>query len=182
MTALVASLALMMWWVPHPRAVLARVSGYYAGVSSYEAKLRVKSHEVRDGTLRVQRPFAFHIDIYKKTRTGVVVERTQIFDGTSYRSIDHSQNTTATSLAPPVEYAAGLLFLTTTTWSDVTVEYETSGRFGDVVLELTPTSTRAFQRLWLVTEPSNWRVTRAVVLDAGGELHELSFYEPRLGP
>lgn len=54
------------------------------------------------------------------------------------------------------------------------------GAKGDYVLELTPKKPSAqYKKLWLVVDPSNFRVKQSVVLNSAGDTNEFRFYEPK---
>jgi len=171
---------------PSATTVLANVQQHYANAKHLTAKFKQTvtvasfgTTKTSDGQLWVAKPSSFRLDYMTARRNTVVVTKSFISNGTTLWSIDHTNKqivqTQLQSSALPVVFS----FLTGVP-AQVTAAIDTSGTYGvtgDVVLVLTPNQPSSqFERLYLVTDPSDWHVNASVVIDPNHNTNQFAFF------
>lgn len=172
--------------------LVGKVQSFYKATPQLTAKFRQTTMnatfgvpQVSDGKVYLKKPGKMRWDYYSK-RSATVVTKSQISDGTTIWVVDKNgkwyfRQTLAKSALP-----VAVTFLTGT--GDLKAEFnaaiDTSGLYNkttpdDHVLKLTPKKPSVqIKALYLVVDPTNYRVKKSVVVNAAGDTNQFAFHEP----
>jgi outer membrane lipoprotein carrier protein len=178
---------------PSADKVLAGVQKFYAGISHVKALFRqeVKNatfgrSDVSDGQLWIAKPGKMRWDYYakktKKTKTSVA--KSFISNGSYLYVVDNENKQVIKkdlqkNLLPT---AVTFLYGKGDLAADFTPSIDTRGTYGgkgDTVLELTPkASSTQYKKLYLVVDPSDFRVKESIIIDGAGNSNHFRFFKP----
>lgn len=172
-------------------AVLDRVQRFYAAADRYAAKVRHvevdAAHRTttrRDGRLAVVRPGQSRWEYFAAGARAPTVGEAVVFDGQHGWVIDHQRRQLVPTATPDPTLAAAVSFMDggghLASLATAASRVRVARGDGDlVIVTLTPgPGASTYRRLAFVVDPSNWRVTQSIVIDAVGVEHTFSFYEP----
>ncbi|HVV88246.1 MAG TPA: outer membrane lipoprotein carrier protein LolA [Kofleriaceae bacterium] len=178
---------------PNAADVLAGVQKFYAGIQHVSAKFRqeVKNStfgrsDVSDGRLWIAKPGKMRWDyLAKKTKkTKTTVAKSFISNGNYLYVVDNENKQVIKkdlekNLLPT---AVTFLYGKGDLAADFTPALDNTGTYGaktDYVLALTPKQSSAqYKMLYLVVDPSNYRVKESIIVDGAGNTNHFRFYEP----
>ncbi len=170
-------------------AVVAKVQAFYKDTETLRAKFRQTvtnatfgRKSISDGYVWIKKPGKMRWDYYSKKKP-VQVTKSFISDGQTLWAVFHQdmqffkQSTKDNLLPVAITFLAGKGDLST----DFIAAIDTRsgyGAKGDYVVKLTPRKPNAqYKTLWLVVDPSNYRVKQSVVLNSKGDTNQFAFYE-----
>ncbi len=168
--------------------VVGRVQAFYKKTTHLIAKFRQTytnktfgTTTVSDGKVYIKKPGKMRWDYAGKK---IKVEKSFITDGKMLWAVEHDnrqyfKKDIKQNLLP---VAVTFLYGKGDLARDFTAKLDTSGTYGqksDYVLELTPRQPSAqYKTLYLVVDPSNFRVKQSIVIEASGNTNHFRFYEP----
>ena len=182
---------------PTAAEILAGVQKFYAGITGVEAKFRQEvtnatfgRTDISDGQVFISKPGKMRWNYFAKPKKGKpqTLAKEFISDGNYLYVVDHEnkqiiekdlrQNLLPTAIT--FLYGKGDLA------ADFTPTLDTSGTYGskgDLVLKLTPKQPSAqYKHLFLVVNPSDFRVKESILIDAANNKNHFRFYEPNFQP
>jgi len=137
---------------------------------------------VSDGQVYLKKPGKMRWDYVSKRKK--TITRSQMSDGKAIWVVlvqdkqYFEQSLSDSALPVAVTFLTGKGNLK----SDFNAVLDASGKFGkktDRVLHLTPKQPSAqFKDLYLVIDPSNYRVKESIIINAGGDVNKFQFFEP----
>jgi outer membrane lipoprotein-sorting protein len=178
---------------PTAAEILAGVQKFYAGITGVNAKFRQEvvnttfgRSDISDGYVRIQKPGKMRWEYYGKKQAGKprAVIKDFISNGKYLYVVDRDNKQVIKkdlqkNLLPT---AITFLYGKGDLAADFTPEIDTSGTYGDKgahVLKLTPKAKSVqYKNLYLVVDPTNFRVKESIIIDAGGNKNHFRFYEP----
>jgi outer membrane lipoprotein carrier protein len=178
---------------PTAAEILAGVQKFYGGISGVNAKFRQEvvnstfgRSEISDGYVRIQKPGKMRWEYYEKKKAGKprVISKDFISNGKYLYVVDRDNKQVIKkdlqkNLLPT---AITFLYGKGDLAADFTPEIDKTGTFGDKgahVLKLTPKSPSAqYKFLYLVVDPTTFRVKESIIIDAAGNKNHFRFYEP----
>ena len=171
-----------------------KVQEFYKATPQLSAKFRQTTMNVTfgvptmsDGRVYLKKPGKMRWDYYSKRQKNVVT-KSQLSDGKTIWVVDkngkwyYRQDLQKSALPVAVTFLTG----TGNLEAEFTAAIDKSGTYNadarDAhVLKLTPKKPSAqIKNLYLVVDPTNFRVKRSVVVNAAGDTNQFSFYEPDL--
>jgi len=181
---------------PTAAEVVAGVQQFYRGVSSVKAKFQQEvtnatfgRTDVSDGTLLIKKPGNMRWQYNAKKRKGkaAVVAKDFISNGSYLYVVDYENKQVIKKdlkkdlLPTAITFLYGKGDLA----ADFTPELDTSGKYGAkaaVVLKLVPKASSAqYKALYLVVDPSDYRVTESIIVDGSGNTNHFRFTAPSFG-
>ncbi len=170
-------------------AVVAKVQAFYKDTETLRAKFRQTvtnttfgRQSISDGYVWIKKPGKMRWDYYSKKKP-VKVTKSFISDGQTLWAVFHQdmqffkQSTKDNLLPVAITFLAGKGDLST----DFVAAIDTRSGYGaksDYVVKLTPRKPNAqYKTLWLVVDPSDYRVKQSVVLNSKGDTNQFAFYE-----
>lgn len=178
---------------PAAGAVLDGVQKFYAGIQGVSAKFRQEvtnatfgRSDTSDGQLFISKPGKMRWNYFAKKRSGkeLKIAKEFISDSTYLYVVDHENKQVikkdlAKNLLPT---AITFLYGKGDLAADFVPTLDAASGFGgksDYVLRLTPRQPSAqYKHLFLVVDPSNYRVKESVIIDGAGNKNHFRFYEP----
>jgi outer membrane lipoprotein carrier protein len=176
---------------PSATRIVDRVQEFYRTTKHLSAKFRQTNVNatfgktaISDGRVYLKKPGKMRWDYFSK-RNKNQVSKTQISDGKTIWAVDfggrwyYKESLSQSALPVAVTFLSGSGDLK----KDFHAKLDKSGKWAgsktDHVLELTPRQPSAqFKELFLVVDPSNYRVKHSIVINAAGDVNQFSFYEP----
>ena len=178
---------------PSADEVLAGVQKFYAGITTVQAKFRQEvtnttfnRSDISDGTVMIGKPGKMRWEYLGKAHKGkVAVAKSFISDGNQLTVVDQenkqvikkdlSKNLLPTAIT--FLYGKGNLA------DDFKPEVDNTGAYGtkaDVVLKLTPKQQSGqYKNLFLVVDPTEFRVKESIIVDAAGNKNHFRFFAPK---
>ncbi len=177
---------------PTADQVVAKVQAFYSSTKHLYAKFRQSvtnqvfgTTTTSDGKVWIKKPGKMRWDYMGNPRGGkVTVRKSFISDGAMLWAVEHDNKQVfkkelSENLLP---VAVTFLYGKGDLARDFKAALDRSGTYGgnrDVVLELTPKKPSAqYKRLYLVVDPSNYRVKQSIVVDSNDNVNHFRFYEP----
>jgi outer membrane lipoprotein carrier protein len=184
---------------PTPDQVVGSVQKFYEGAASYAAVFRqtviLKSFPTRtaDGRVYIKVPGKMRWDYYgKPTRNhDRRVAKSFISDGETLWAVMVDDKQVIVKDVKSDLLPVAISFLTgkgdlrrdfDPVFNRQVTETFSLGDKGDIVLQLTPKAENSlYKSLYLVVDPTNYRVKQSLVLNANGDINWFQFYTPKIG-
>ena len=178
---------------PTAAEILTGVQKFYASITDVNAKFRQEvvnatfgRSDKSDGVLWIHKPGKMRWDYYGKKQKDkpLAVAKHFISNGAYLYVVDRENKQVIKkdlqkNLLPT---AITFLYGKGDLAADFTPEMDTTGTFGtkaDHVLKLTPKNKSAqYKFLYLVVDPSNFRVKESIIIDSANNKNHFKFYEP----
>ena len=175
--------------------VVNRVQGFYKSNAQLSAVFRQTytnttfgKKSISDGKVWLKKAGGkMRWDYYKKRRGASkkgIVDKSFLSDGQTLWAVEHGNKQYFKRSLKDAVLPVAVTFLTGqgNLTSDFNASLDTSGKYGkktDKVLKLMPKKPSAqYKTLWLVVNPSNYRVTESIVLESSGNTNHFKFYRP----
>lgn len=171
--------------------VVDEVQKFYADITSVTATFRqtVKNatfgtEKVSDGQVLLSKPGKMRFDYKVKKKNKVTLEKSFISDGTTLYVVefDNLQIMKKNLEKDLMPVAVSFLYGKGDLKTEFNPAIDSSGTYGakgDIVLKLTPKKASAqYKALYLVVNPSNYRVTTSVIIDSSDNQNKFAFYSP----
>jgi outer membrane lipoprotein carrier protein len=171
--------------------VVDQVQGFYAKINQVTAQFRQTVHNSQfgtdkssDGMVWLEKPGKMRWDYLDKKASGTQVTKSFISNGTTLFYVEHAnKQVTKKSLqndmmpvAVTFLYGKGNLRTEFDAALDTTSGY---GDKGDVVVKLTPKKASAqYKNLFLVVDPTQFRVKESIIVDTSNNVNHFHFYAP----
>lgn len=173
-------------------SVLDGVQKFYATVKHVTAQFRqavtndmLGSTKTSDGTVWIMKPGKMRWDyLEKKKNDKVEVAKSFISNGTNLYVVEHDnmQVVKKNLQQDMMPVAVSFLYGKGDLKSEFNAEIDGTGKFGgkgEIVLKLTPKKPSAqYKNLFLVVNPSDYRVTQSVIIDSSNNVNHFRFYSP----
>ena len=172
-------------------SVVDNVQKFYAGIKQVTAQFRQSvtnntfgSTKQSDGTVWLMKPGKMRWDYLEKKKDKTQVIKSFISNGTYLYLVEHNNKQVvkkylSTDLMP---VAVTFLYGKGDLKAEFTPAIDTSGKYGakgDVVLKMTPKKPSAqYKNLYLVVDPSNYRVKQSVIIDSSNNVNQFMFFAP----
>jgi outer membrane lipoprotein carrier protein len=177
---------------PTAAEVVTNVQTFYKDIKQVTAKFRQQVTNVTfgdtktsDGMVWISSPGKMRWDYYSKPKKGKVsTKKSFISNGTYLYVVEHDnkqviKKNLEKDLMP---VAVSFLYGKGDLAADFDAKLDTSGKYGektDYVLELTPKkASTQYKTLYLVADPSNWRVKQSVIIDSADNVNHFRFFTP----
>lgn len=170
---------------------LDKVQKFYAEIKQVTASFRQAvtndtfgSTKTSDGTVWIMKPGKMRWDYLEKKATKVQVKKSFISNGTNLYVVEHDnmqvvKKNLQQDLMP---VAVSFLYGKGDLKSEFSAAVDGSGKYGakdDIVLKLTPKKPSAqYKNLYLVVNPSDFRVTQSVIIDSSNNINHFRFFSP----
>ncbi len=173
--------------------VVAEVQKFYKNTKQLSAKFRqvtkqkvIGRSEESNGRMYIQKPGMMRWDYSEANKKSkkTVVTKSFISDGKVLWAVfmkdkQYYKKDIKKDLLP---VAVTFLYGQGDLSSDFSSALDTSSKYGakgDLVLKMTPNKPSAqYKTLWLVVDPSNYRVKQSIVENSAGDTNHFSFFEP----
>ena len=171
--------------------VVDKVQKFYADVKQVTAQFRQSvtndtfgSTKTSDGTVWIMKPGKMRWDYLEKKQNKVQVKKSFISNGANLYVVEHDNMQVVKKnlqqdlmpVAVSFLYGKGDLKTEFNATLDTTAKY---GAKGDLVLKLSPKKPSAqYKNLFLVVNPSDFRVTQSVIIDSSNNTNHFRFYTP----
>ncbi len=172
-------------------AVVDNVQKFYANVKQVTASFRQAvtndtfgSTKTSDGTVWIMKPGKMRWDYLEKKQQTVKVKKSFISNGSNLYLVEHDnmqvvKKNLQQDLMP---VAVSFLYGKGDLKSEFNAALDTSNKFGakdEIVLKLTPKKPSAqYKNLFLVVNPTDYRVTQSVIIDSSNNTNHFRFYSP----
>jgi len=177
---------------PTAPEVIKSVQAFYANIKQVTAMFRQQVTNVTfgdtktsDGKVWIQKPGKMRWDYYSKPKKGKVVTKKSFISNGSYLYVvehDNRQVIKKSLEKDLMPVAVSFLYGKGDLATDFTGAIDTSGKYSgkdDIVLELTPKAPSAqYKQLFLVVDPSNYRVKQSIIVDSANNVNHFRFYQP----
>ncbi|HUS65504.1 MAG TPA: outer membrane lipoprotein carrier protein LolA [Kofleriaceae bacterium] len=169
-----------------------KVQKFYQSTAQLTAKFRQTTMNATfglpqqsDGKVYLKKPGKMRWDYYSK-RSATTVTKSQISDGKTIWVVDKNgkwyfkQDLTKSALPVAVTFLTG----TGNLKNEFNAAIDKSGLYNkatpdDHVLKLTPKKPSVqIKALYLVVDPTNFRVKKSIVINAAGDTNQFAFHEP----
>jgi outer membrane lipoprotein carrier protein len=174
--------------------VVDHIQKFYGGINGVTAVFRELVHNATfgqdkesNGQLWLQKPGKMRWDYLEKKTGGTYVKKTFVSNGQTLFLIEHDNKQVITKslqqdLMPVVVsflYGKGDL----TTEFDAQLDTKSSyGQKSDYVLRLTPKKSSAqYKILYLVADPTQFRVKESIIIDSSNNVNHFQFFGPDFG-
>jgi len=171
--------------------IVDKVQGFYAEIKQVTASFRQAvtndtfgSTKTSDGTVWIMKPGKMRWDYLEKKKNKVQVKKSFISNGSNLYVVEHDnmqvvkKNLKQDLMPVAVSFLYGKGDLKT----EFNAALDSSGKYGakgDFVLKLTPKKPSAqYKNLFLVVNPSDFRVTQSVIIDSSNNINHFRFYAP----
>lgn len=174
-----------------PNAVVDNVQKFYANVKQVTASFRQSvtndtfgSTKSSDGTVWIMKPGKMRWDYLEKKAQKVQVKKSFISNGDNLYLVEHDnmqvvKKNLKQDLMP---VAVSFLYGKGDLKSEFNAALDTSSKYGakdELVLKLTPKKPSAqYKNLFLVVNPSDYRVTQSVIIDSSNNVNHFRFFSP----
>lgn len=171
--------------------VVDRVQKFYANITQVTADFRQAvtndtfgSTKTSDGKVYISKPGKMRWDYHEKKKDQVKTKKSFISNGTNLYVVEHDnmqvvKKNLQQDLMP---VAVSFLYGKGDLKNEFNAELDTSGKYGnkgDYVLRLTPKQPSAqYKNLFLVVDPSNFRVTQSIIIDSSNNVNHFRFFAP----
>ena len=175
----------------NPSAVIDNVQKFYAGISHVTAQFRQTvvnstfgSTKTSDGAVWLAKPGKMRWDYLEKKKDKTQVTKSFISNGTNLYVVEHNnkqvvKKNLANDLMP---VAVSFLYGKGDLKAEFMATIDTTGKYGakgDIVLKMTPKKPSAqYKNLYLVVDPSNYRVKQSVIIDSSNNVNQFMFFAP----
>lgn len=172
-------------------AVVDNVQKFYATVKHVTSSFRQAvtndtfgSTKTSDGTVWIMKPGKMRWDYLEKKAQKTQVKKSFISNGTNLYLVEHDNmqvvkknlNQDLMPVAVSFLYGKGDLKNEFKAALDTSAKY---GAKGEIVLKLTPKKPSAqYKNLFLVVNPSDYRVTQSVIIDSSNNTNHFRFFSP----
>jgi len=172
-------------------AVVDKVQKFYADIKQVTAQFRQTvtnstfgSTKASDGTVWLMKPGKMRWDYLEKKNNKTTVKKSFISNGTYLYMVEHDNKQVVKKnlqndlmpVAVSFLYGKGDLKAEFSSAVDTTGKY---GAKGDIVLKMTPKKPSAqYKNLYLVVDPSNYRVKQSVIIDSSNNVNQFQFFAP----
>jgi outer membrane lipoprotein carrier protein len=177
---------------PTAAEVIKNVQAFYANIKQVTAKFRQQVTNVTfgetktsDGMVWIQKPGKMRWDYYSKPRKGKVSTKKSFISNGSYLYVvehDNRQVVKKNLEKDLMPVAVSFLYGKGNLADDFTGALDTSGKYGgkgELVLALTPKQPSAqYKMLYLVVDPTTYRVKQSIIVDSADNVNHFRFYEP----
>lgn len=175
---------------PAPRLgadqVVSKVQAFYVGTAQLKAKFRQEytnitfgKKSISDGLVWIKKPGKMRWDYFERRRN----TKSFLSDGTTLWAAEHDNKQVFKKDLENDMLPVAVTFLYGQ--GDLAKDFSAAldpGAYGaatDYVVKLTPRAPSAqYKNLWLVVDPSNFRVKQSIVLEASGNTNHFRFFEP----
>ena len=177
---------------PSADAIVDKVQGFYQNVKQVTAKFRQEvtnaafgETKTSDGMVWISKPGKMRWDYYSKPHGGKIEVKTSfISNGTFLYVVQYDQKQVLRKNLEKDLLPVAISFLYGK--GDLKAEFNPSvdanskyGEKDDIVLKLMPKKPSAqYKTLYLVVDPSNYRVKQSVIIDSSDNVNHFRFYEP----
>jgi outer membrane lipoprotein carrier protein len=171
--------------------VVDQIQKFYGGIEHVSAQFQQSVHistfgsdKQSSGQVWIEKPGKMRWDYLEKKGTGVIVKKSFISNGTTLYVIEHDNMQVVKKnlqqdlmpVAVTFLYGKGNLKGEFNAALDTASSY---GGKGDYVLKLTPKKPSAqYKTLYLVADPTQFRVKESVIIDASNNVNHFQFYAP----
>jgi outer membrane lipoprotein carrier protein len=171
--------------------VVDNVQKFYANIKQVTASFRQSvtndtfgSTKTSDGTVWIMKPGKMRWDYLEKKKGKVEVKKSFISNGSNLSVVEHDnmqvvkKNLQQDLMPVAVSFLYGKGDLKT----EFNAALDTTGKYGgkgDHVLKLTPKKPSAqYKNLFLVVNPSDFRVTQSIIIDSSNNTNHFRFFAP----
>ena len=171
--------------------VVDHVQKFYAGIDHVTAQFQQTVHistfgsdKTSGGQVWIEKPGKMRWDYLEKKGTTVSVKKSFISNGTKLWVVEHDnkqvmKKNLAADLMP---VAVTFLYGKGDLKGEFNAELDSKSSYGgkgDYVLKLTPKKPSAqYKTLYLVADPSQFRVKESVIIDSSNNINHFQFYAP----
>ena len=171
--------------------VVNEVQKFYAGIKQVTATFRQSvtnntfgSTKTSDGTVWLMKPGRMRWDYLEKKKGVTKVKKSFISNGSYLYVVEHDNKQVVkknlqNDLMP---VAVSFLYGKGDLQKEFTPEIDKSGKYGakdDIVLKMTPKKPSAqYKNLYLVVNPSDYRVTQSIIIDSSNNVNHFRFFAP----
>ncbi|MEO8554473.1 MAG: outer membrane lipoprotein carrier protein LolA [Kofleriaceae bacterium] len=171
--------------------VVTNVQKFYAGIQQVTAQFQQTVHistfgtdKTSGGSVWIVKPGKMRWDYLETKGTNVVVKKSFISNGTNLYVVEHDNKQVVTKnlqqdlmpVAVSFLYGKGDL---KAEFNAVLDDKSSYGGKGDYVLKLTPKKPSAqYKNLYLVADPTQFRVKESVIIDSSNNVNHFQFYKP----
>ena len=171
--------------------VVDNVQKFYAGIKQVTAQFRQTvtnstfgSTKASDGTVWLMKPGKMRWDYLEKKANKTQVKKSFISNGSYLYVVEHDNKQVVkknlqNDLMP---VAVSFLYGKGDLKAEFTAAIDTTGKYGakgDIVLKMTPKKPSAqYKNLFLVVDPSNYRVKQSVIIDSSNNVNQFQFFAP----
>lgn len=171
--------------------VVDNVQKFYAGIKQVTAQFRQTvtnstfgSVKASDGSVWLMKPGKMRWDYLEKKANKTQVKKSFISNGSYLYVVEHDNKQVVkknlqNDLMP---VAVSFLYGKGDLKAEFTAAIDTSGKYGakgDIVLKMTPKKPSAqYKNLFLVVDPSNYRVKQSVIIDSSNNVNQFQFFAP----
>jgi outer membrane lipoprotein carrier protein len=176
---------------PNANGVVDNVQKFYANIKQVTASFRQAvtndtfgSTKTSDGTVWIMKPGKMRWDYLEKKKDKTEVKKSFISNGSYLYVVEHDnmqvvkKNLQQDLMPVAVSFLYGKGDLKT----EFNAELDTTGKYGskgDYVLKLTPKKPSAqYKNLYLVVNPSDYRVTQSIIIDSSNNTNHFRFFAP----
>ena len=176
---------------PNAATTVDNVQKFYANIKQVTAQFRQTvinqtfgSKKNSDGTVWLMKPGKMRWDYLEKKQQAVKVKKSFISNGSNLYLVEHDnmqvvKKNLQQDLMP---VAVSFLYGKGDLKSEFNAALDTSNKFGakdEIVLKLTPKKPSAqYKNLFLVVNPTDYRVTQSVIIDSSNNTNHFRFYSP----
>jgi outer membrane lipoprotein-sorting protein len=172
--------------------VVAKVQDFYKSIDHVTAKFRQQvtsatfgDTKTSDGMVWILKPGKMRWDYYSKPKKNkVTVKKSFISDSKVLWVVEHDnkqivkKNLEKDLMPVAISFLYGKGDLATDFDAAIDSKSKYGGK-GDIVLDMTPKKQSAqYKKLYLVVDPSNWRVKQSVIIDSADNVNNFRFFEP----
>lgn len=171
--------------------VVDKVQGFYAKIDQVTAAFRQSvtnetfgSTKTSDGTVWIMKPGKMRWDYVEKKQQKVQVKKSFISNGSQLWVVEHDnlqvvKKNLEKDLMP---VAVSFLYGKGNLKDEFNAALDTTGKYGakgDFTLKLTPKKPSAqYKNLYLVVNPSDFRVTQSIIIDSSNNSNHFRFFTP----
>ena len=176
---------------PDAGGVVDNVQKFYANIKQVTASFRQAvtndtfgSTKTSDGTVWIMKPGKMRWDYLEKKKDKVEVKKSFISNGSNLYVVEHDnmQVVTKNLQQDLMPVAVSFLYGKGDLKTEFNPELDTTGKYGakgDFVLKLTPKKPSAqYKNLYLVVNPSDYRVTQSIIIDSSNNTNHFRFFAP----
>jgi outer membrane lipoprotein carrier protein len=171
--------------------VVDHVQKFYADIKQVSAQFQQTVHistfgtdKTSGGQVWIVKPGKMRWDYLDKKKDAVVVKKSFISNGTSLYVVEHDnkqvvkKNLEQDLMPVAVSFLYGKGDLKTEFNAELDTKSSYGGK-GDYVLKLTPKKPSAqYKSLYLVADPTQYRVKESVIIDSSNNVNHFQFYSP----
>lgn len=177
---------------PTAAEAIQKVQAFYKDHPKVTAKFRQEvtsatfgDTKTNDGKVWIATPGKMRWDYYSKPKKGKVVTKKSFISNGSYLYVvehDNKQVIEKNLEKDLMPVAVSFLYGKGDLATDFDGVLDKSGKYGgkdDLVLELTPKKPSAqYKKLYLVADPTDFRVKQSIIVDSADNVNHFRFYEP----